>query len=189
MDVWSPSYDYISCLIRVRQGSWFPVNPLKDPLVIIPGRHKNSRTKKQPEQPEAKIFNTARANNFKTARGQKPKIQPGGKRPKSNKTAGIEKSDLFENKQRSVLSPLPCGRPRPWKIMFFCIYTFFFTLQNCLICLVLSIGSMPVFLVLKNAAECTSQRLKRTSGAWVMIIFHAGPMYRKTAGQKTSQRL
>ena len=101
----------------------------------------------------------------------------------------LEKSLFFLNKRRSVLSPLPCGRPRPWKIVIFCIYTFFFTLQNCLICLVLSIGSMLVFLVLKNAVECTSQRLKRTSGAWVMIIFHAGPMYRKTDGQKNSRRL
>ena len=83
----------------------------------------------------------------------------------------LEKSWFFLNKRRSVLSPLPCGRPRPWKIMIFCIYTIFFTLQNCLICLVLSIGSMLVFLVLKNAVECTSQRLKRTSGARVMILF------------------
>ena len=30
---------------------------------------------------------------------------------------------------------------------------------------------MLVFLVLKNAVECTSQRLKWTSGARVMIIF------------------
>ena len=34
----------------------------------------------------------------------------------------------------------------------------------------LSIGSVLELLVLKNAAECTSQRLKRTSGARVMII-------------------
>ena len=83
----------------------------------------------------------------------------------------LEKLCFFGNKRRSVLSPLPCGRPRPWKIVIYCIYTFFFTLQNWLICLVLSIGSMLVFLVLKNAVECTSQRLKRTSGARVMILF------------------
>ena len=35
----------------------------------------------------------------------------------------------------------------------------------------LSIGSVLERLVLKNAAECTSQRLKWTSGARVMIIF------------------
>ena len=66
------------------------------------------------------------------------------------------------------MSPLPCGRPRPGKFLIFCIYLIFCTLQNCLICLVLSIGSMLVFLVLKNAVECTSQRLKWTSGARVM---------------------
>ena len=46
----------------------------------------------------------------------------------------------------------------------------FLSSQNCLICVVLSIGSMLVFLVLKNAVECTSQRLKWTSGARVMIF-------------------
>ena len=50
----------------------------------------------------------------------------------------------------------------------FFIYTIFFTLQNCLICLVLSLGSMLERLVLKNGVECTSQRLKWTSGARVM---------------------
>ena len=34
----------------------------------------------------------------------------------------------------------------------------------------LSIGSVLERLVLKNAAECTSQRLKRTSGARVMNL-------------------
>ena len=34
-----------------------------------------------------------------------------------------------------------------------------------------SLKSMLELLVLKNAAECTRQRLKRTSGARVMIIF------------------
>ena len=28
---------------------------------------------------------------------------------------GLKKTYFFLNKQRSVLSPLPCGRPRPWK--------------------------------------------------------------------------
>ena len=47
----------------------------------------------------------------------------------------------------------------------FCIYLIFFKLQNSLICLDLSLGSMLDSLVLKNAVECTSQRLKWTSGA------------------------
>ena len=63
---------------------------------------------------------------------------------------------------------LPCGRPRFWKIVFFCMYIIVFTLQNCLIRLVLSIGSMLERLVLKNAVERTSQRLKWTSGARVL---------------------
>ena len=42
--------------------------------------------------------------------------------------------------------------------------------QKCFICLVLSLGSMLELLVLKKYAECTSQRLKRTSGAGVMIF-------------------
>ena len=50
-------------------------------------------------------------------------------------------------------------------------HVIFFTLQSSLICLVLSIGSMPERLVLKNFVECTRQRLKWTSGARVMIIF------------------
>ena len=155
------------------------------PLIVCPRAYREgTKTAGQKNS-----WNSRGGNNFKTARGQKPQKQAGGKRPKSNKTAGSEQSVFFENKRRAVLAPLPCGRPRPWKIMFVCIYTFFFTLQNCLICLVLSIGSMLVFFVLKNAAECTSQRLKRMSEAWVMIIFHAGPMYRKTAGQKNSRRL
>ena len=37
--------------------------------------------------------------------------------------------------------------------------------------LYLSIGSVLELLVWKNAAECTSQRLKWTSGARVIIIF------------------
>ena len=35
----------------------------------------------------------------------------------------------------------------------------------------LSFGSMLERLVLENAADCTSQRVKRTSGARVMIFF------------------
>ena len=36
-------------------------------------------------------------------------------------------------------------------------------MQNCLICSILSIWNMLVLLVLKNAVECTSQRLKWTT--------------------------
>ena len=43
--------------------------------------------------------------------------------------------------------------------------------QNTFIFLDLSIGSGPDRLVLKNDAECTTQRLKQTSGARDMIIF------------------
>ena len=43
-------------------------------------------------------------------------------------------------------------------------YKLFFSLE-------LSIGSVLELLVLKNDAECTSQRLKWTSGARVMTIF------------------
>ena len=43
--------------------------------------------------------------------------------------------------------------------------------QNCFIWVDLSIKSMLERLVLKNAIGCTSQRLKWTSGAQVMIIF------------------
>ena len=46
-------------------------------------------------------------------------------------------------------------------------------LQNTCICLDLSIGSMLERLVLKNASECTSQRLKRISGARVMKQFES----------------
>ena len=51
----------------------------------------------------------------------------------------------------------------------FLIYFIFLTLQNLIICLDLSLGSMLEVLVLKNAVECTSQRLKWTSGARAMI--------------------
>ena len=92
------------------------------------------------------------------------------------RAASILKNHVFWYQSKKTWFPfllmLPCGRPRFWKIVFFCIDIFFFTLQNCLICLVLSIGSMLVFLVLKNAVECTSQRLKWTSGARVMTIFN-----------------
>ena len=43
-------------------------------------------------------------------------------------------------------------------------------IKNNLIFFVLSLMSMLDVLVLKNAAECTSQHLKRTSGARVMIL-------------------
>ena len=39
-------------------------------------------------------------------------------------------------------------------------------------------------LVLKNIAECTSQRLKWTSGARVMIIFHASSRQGQRQGQR-----
>ena len=55
----------------------------------------------------------------------------------------------------------------------FVIYLIFLTLQNLIICLDLSLGSMLDSLVLKNAVECTSQRLKWTSGARVMTVVHA----------------
>ena len=44
-------------------------------------------------------------------------------------------------------------------------------MQNSFVWLDLSLGSMLEVLVLKDAAECTSQRLKWTSGSQVMIIF------------------
>ena len=49
-------------------------------------------------------------------------------------------------------------------------YANFDTLQNSLICLDLSLGSMLEDSVLKNAVECAGQRLKRTSGAQVMTF-------------------
>ena len=80
----------------------FPKNNLQ-------GRHKNSRTKKQPEQPGGKILNTAGGNNFKTAGGQKPKKQPGAKRPKSDKTAGIEKSHVLKINEGQFCPCCPAG--------------------------------------------------------------------------------
>ena len=53
----------------------------------------------------------------------------------------------------------------------FFMYTIWFTLQNLLIYVVLSLGSILERLVLKNGVECTSQHLKWTSGARVMTIF------------------
>ena len=57
------------------------------------------------------------------------------------------------------------------KIRVFSIYSIFFKLQNLVICSDLSLGSMLDSLVLKNAVECASQRLKWTSGASVMVMF------------------
>ena len=42
--------------------------------------------------------------------------------------------------------------------------------KNLFVLMDLSIGSLLERLVLKNAAECTSQRLKRPSGGRVMIF-------------------
>ena len=53
------------------------------------------------------------------------------------------------------------------------IYLIFFKLQKSVIWLDLSLESMLVGLVLKNAVDCTSQRLKWTSGARVMTVVHA----------------
>ena len=55
--------------------------------------------------------------------------------------------------------------------MIFRICLMSFGCQNSFIWLELSIGSVLERLVLKNAAKCTSQRLKWTSGARDMIIF------------------
>ena len=54
---------------------------------------------------------------------------------------------------------------------FMCVYLKSSKWQNTFTRLDSSIRSMLEHLVLKNAMECTSQRLKRTSGARVMIIF------------------
>ena len=83
---------------------------------------------------------------------------------------------------------LPCGRPFLkftishfvcvalraaffLKNRVFFMYTILFTLQNWLIFVVLSLGSVPERVVLKKYAECTSQRLQPSSGARVMIVF------------------
>ena len=94
----------------------------------------------------------------------------------------------FDKTRYPFLSMLPCGRPRSQKITIslfvdvalraastlknriFFDYLIFLTLQHSFICLDLSLGTILDGLVLKNAVECTSQRLKRTSGARVMIF-------------------
>ena len=48
---------------------------------------------------------------------------------------------------------------------------FLFCAYKCPFLLYSRIGSVLELLVLKNAVDCTSQRLKRTSGARVMTIF------------------
>ena len=56
----------------------------------------------------------------------------------------------------------------------FVLYLFdFLHVAQLFICLDLSLGNIIEVLVLKNAAECISQRLKWTSGARVMFIVHA----------------
>ena len=100
----------------------------------------------------------------------------------------------FGKTRYSLVSTLPCGRPRSQKITIslfvdvapraasilknrdFCIYLVFFKLQKPVIWLDLSLGSMLDSLVLKNAVECTSQRLKWTSGGRVMSIVDACTM-------------
>ena len=52
----------------------------------------------------------------------------------------------------------------------FVMSTRFSELKNDRIWMVLSLGSMLEVLVLKKYAECTSRRLKRTSGARLMIF-------------------
>ena len=70
---------------------------------------------------------------------------------------------------KSFLFVLPCGRPRFWKIAFVCIYLTSSKWQKNFIWVDLSLGSVLDSLVLKNNAECTSRRVKRTSGARDMI--------------------
>ena len=74
----------------------------------------------------------------------------------------------FRQSRFPFLLMLPCGRIRSWKNMFFCICYMSSKLQNMIIWLDWSIIE---HLVLKNTAECISQRLNRTSGARIMIIF------------------
>ena len=98
------------------------------------------------------------------------------------------KNDNFENSRFPIFGMLPCGRPRFWKNTIFhfvdvalraasilknrifCICLTSSRWQNTCIWLDLSIRSVLERLVLKKYAECTSQRLKRTSGARVMIF-------------------
>ena len=81
---------------------------------------------------------------------------------------------------------LPCGRPRSLKSTISLFVDVALraasilknqdckTLQNFIICFDLSLGGMLEVLVLKNVAECTSQRLKWTYGARVVnLVFNA----------------
>ena len=52
-----------------------------------------------------------------------------------------------------------------------------------------SIGSVQELLVLKNVAECTSQRLKWTSGARVMIIFGPSVFVARSLGRSVARSL
>ena len=61
--------------------------------------------------------------------------------------------------------------------------------RETLIWLDLSIRSMLERLVLKNAAECTSQRLKWTSGARVMIIFGRLVSVARSLGRSVARSL
>ena len=101
----------------------------------------------------------------------------------NKKEIHLEMSLILEIKKVSFV-PIALRAAPTLKNRVFCIYIVFFTLQNCRICLVSSIGSMLVLLVLKNAVECTSQRLKWTSGARVMICLVSS----KQAGKQTSRQ-
>ena len=57
----------------------------------VQGRHKNSRTKNSRNSRRPKFLIQPGAKNFKTAGGQKPKKQPGARKPKNIKTAGGQK--------------------------------------------------------------------------------------------------
>ena len=64
----------------------------------------------------------------------------------------------------------PCRRRNNFKNDVLFVFQDLANIKNSCIFVVLSLMSMLDVLVLKNAAECTSQRLKRTSGARVMIL-------------------
>ena len=87
----------------------------------LQGRHKNSRKKKNSRNSgRPKFVIQPGGNNFKAAGGQKPKKQPGAKRPKSNKTAGIEKSVFFLKINEGQFCPrCPAGGPDLEKSRFF----------------------------------------------------------------------
>ena len=70
---------------------------------------------------------------------------------------------------------LPCGRPRSWKITVLWFIQFSSRCKTRIFSWIWASGvcCMLKVLVLKNAVECTSQRLKWTSGARVMIIVYA----------------